>query len=80
MSIRMEVNAARIKNGVPRKARKRRLSGRGLLALAWFISTISFVSSKEIVRTMQTISARPKATPFGKRTPFAAYLRLLQER
>ena len=24
--------------------------------------------------------ARPKAAPFGKRTPFAAYLRLLQER
>ena len=31
-------------------------------------------------REHKTISARPKAAPFGKRPPFAAYLRLLQER
>ena len=41
---------------------------------------VNSVSSKQIVRTTQIITARPKATPFGKRTPFAAYLRLTQER
>ena len=33
-----------------RKTRKSRLSGRVPFALAWFLSTISFVSTKEIVR------------------------------
>ena len=41
---------------------------------------VNSVGSKQIVRTTQIITARPKATPFGKRTPFAAYLRLTQER
>ena len=37
-------------------------------------------SARRGTREYKTISARPKAAPFGKRTPFAAYLRLLQER